>query len=63
MWVDVVEQIEPAAGWWEPLAVLGTCATTRAGAALPPTRRSGKHETVKPCGGSAPRFTSRSIWE
>ena len=29
----------------------GTSATTRAGAALPPTSRSGKHETVKPVRG------------
>ena len=38
-------------------------ATTRAGAALPPTIRSGKQATVKPVGGSAPRLASRSICE
>src|SRR4051794_16804524 len=40
-----------------------TIATTRAGAALPPTTRSGKQETVKPSAGSSPRFTRRSIWQ
>ena len=24
MWIDVVEQIEPIAGWWDPYAVTGT---------------------------------------
>ena len=38
-------------------------ATTRAGAALPPTSRSGKQATVKPLGGSWSRFASRSICE
>jgi hypothetical protein len=37
--------------------------TTRAGAALPPTSRSGKHATLKPVAGSSPRFASRSICE
>jgi hypothetical protein len=38
-------------------------ATTRAGAALPPTIRSGKQLTTKPLLGRAPRLNSRSICE
>ncbi len=38
-------------------------ATTRAGAALAPTMRSGKQLTRKPVLGSAPRLVRRSIWE
>src|SRR5215211_7522359 len=41
----------------------GTIATTRAGAALPPMSRSGKHATSNPWRGSLSRLTSRSIWE
>ena len=41
----------------------GTNATTRAGAALAPTIRSGKHATWKPVAGSSPRLTRRSICE
>ena len=40
-----------------------TIATTRAGAALAPTIRSGKQATLKPVGGSWSRPTSRSICE
>ena len=38
-------------------------ATTRAGAAPAPARRSGKQATVKPVGGSWSRFARRSICE
>ena len=38
-------------------------ATARAGAAEPPTSRSGKTETVKPVGGSSRSAQRRSIWQ
>src|SRR4029079_5106263 len=41
----------------------GTIATARVGPALPPTILSGKHDTVKPVSGSAPRLNRRSIWQ
>ena len=44
-------------------AVPSTSATTRAGAALAPLIFRGKHATVKPVDGSAPRLARRSICE
>ena len=45
------------------LGAYTTIATTRAGAALAPTIRSGKQATVNPLAGNAARLNSRSICE
>ena len=51
----LVQEHERGSGGASPGCHPGTSATTRAGAALPPASRSGKHETVKPCGGQRRR--------
>ena len=53
----------PRTGEAGDASVSSRIATTRAGPALPPTTFSGKHETVKPLDGSAPRLHRRSICE
>lgn len=58
---EVRQRVGPRAG--DDADRHGTIATTRAGAAEPPTIRRGKHDTVNPVAGSSPRFISRSIWQ
>lgn len=56
---DVGVEVDPR----HDCCAYSTIATTRAGAALAPTIRSGKHATVNPVGGSAERLNRRSICE
>src|SRR5205823_2049455 len=55
--------LELTAAQLDRSAACVTIATARAGAALAPTIRRGKHAIMNPCGGSAARLTRRSICE